>query len=94
MPRAPRASHQVIVIGAGIAGLAAAAEAARCSLKTALFDDGLLVVYGEGEIESQVGEAQVIDLSQEGDPQSFATEIEVAIAGRRGSWQCQREACV
>jgi len=42
MPRAPRASHQVIVIGAGIAGLAAAAEAARCSLKTALFDDGLL----------------------------------------------------
>ena len=42
MPRAPRTSHQVIVIGAGIAGLAAAAEAARCGLKTALFDDGLL----------------------------------------------------
>ena len=42
MPRAPRTSHQVIVIGAGVAGLAAAAEAARCGLKTALFDDGLL----------------------------------------------------
>ena len=42
MPRAPRTSHQVIVIGAGIAGLAAATEAARCGLKTALFDDGLL----------------------------------------------------
>ena len=42
MPRAPRTSHQVIVIGAGIAGMAAATEAARCGLKTALFDDGLL----------------------------------------------------
>lgn len=37
-----RTSHQVIVIGAGIAGLAAATEAARCGLKAALFDDGLL----------------------------------------------------
>jgi thioredoxin reductase (NADPH) len=42
MPRAPRTSHQVIVIGAGVAGMAAATEAARCGLKTALFDDGLL----------------------------------------------------
>lgn len=42
MPRAPRTTHQVIVIGAGIAGMAAATEAARCGLKTALFDDGLL----------------------------------------------------
>ena len=42
MPRANRTSHQVIVIGAGIAGLAAATEAARCGLKCALFDDGLL----------------------------------------------------
>ena len=41
-PRAPRTTHQVAVIGAGIAGMAAATEAARCGLKTALFDDGLL----------------------------------------------------
>ena len=34
MPRAKRTSHQVIVIGAGVAGLAAALEAARCGLKT------------------------------------------------------------
>ncbi|MDE0941798.1 MAG: FAD-dependent oxidoreductase [Alphaproteobacteria bacterium] len=40
--RAPRTTHQVAVIGAGIAGMAAATEAARCGLKTALFDDGLL----------------------------------------------------
>jgi thioredoxin reductase (NADPH) len=42
MARAPRTTHQVAVIGAGIAGMAAATEAARCGLKTALFDDGLL----------------------------------------------------
>lgn len=42
MARAPRTTHQVAVIGAGIAGLAAATEAAHCGLKTALFDDGRL----------------------------------------------------
>jgi len=42
MPRTPRTTHRVIVIGAGIAGMAAATEASRCGLKTALFDDGML----------------------------------------------------
>jgi thioredoxin reductase (NADPH) len=36
------ASHDVVVIGAGVAGLSAAIEAARLGLTTALFDDGLL----------------------------------------------------
>jgi len=35
-------THQIAVIGAGVAGLAAATEAARLGLKTALFDDGML----------------------------------------------------
>ncbi|MFP6772636.1 MAG: FAD-dependent oxidoreductase [Alphaproteobacteria bacterium] len=57
MPRAPRTSHQVIVIGAGIAGLAAATEAARCGLKTALFDDGLLggLITNVGSIHGHPG---------------------------------------
>ena len=57
MPRAPRATHQVIVIGAGIAGLAAATEAARCGLKTALCDDGLLggLITNVGDIHGQPG---------------------------------------
>jgi thioredoxin reductase (NADPH) len=36
------ASHDVVVIGAGVAGLSVASEAARLGLTTALFDDGLL----------------------------------------------------
>jgi thioredoxin reductase (NADPH) len=63
MPRAPRTSHQVIVIGAGVAGLAAAAEAARCGMQTALFDDGLLgglitnlgAVHGHPGLEATTG---------------------------------------
>jgi thioredoxin reductase (NADPH) len=63
MPRAPRTSHQVIVIGAGVAGMAAATEAARCGLKTALFDDGLLgglitnvgAVHGHPGLEATTG---------------------------------------
>ena len=57
MPRAPRATHQVIVIGAGIAGMAAATEAARCGLKTALCDDGLLggLITNVGDIHGQPG---------------------------------------
>lgn len=35
-------THQIAVIGAGVAGLAAATEVARLGLKTALFDDGML----------------------------------------------------
>jgi len=35
----PRNSYEVAVIGAGITGLAAATEAARCGLKTALIDE-------------------------------------------------------
>jgi thioredoxin reductase (NADPH) len=57
MPRAPRTTHQIIVIGAGIAGLAAATEAARCGLKTALCDDGLLggLITNVGDIHGQPG---------------------------------------
>ncbi|MBT4488154.1 MAG: FAD-dependent oxidoreductase [Rhodospirillaceae bacterium] len=57
MPRATRTSHQIIVIGAGIAGLAAATEAARCGLKTALFDDGLLggLITNVGAIHGHPG---------------------------------------
>ena len=36
------ASHDVVVIGAGVAGLSVASEAARLGLMTALFDDGML----------------------------------------------------
>ncbi len=59
MPRAPRTSHQVIVIGAGVAGLAAATEAARCGLKTALIDDGLLggLIINVGDIHGHPGAA-------------------------------------
>jgi thioredoxin reductase (NADPH) len=46
-------SHEVIVIGAGVAGLAAATEAARRGLQTALFDDGMLggLITNVGELE-------------------------------------------
>ncbi len=57
MPRAPRTTHQVIVIGAGIAGMAAATEAARCGLKTALFDDGMLggLIINVGAVHGHPG---------------------------------------
>ncbi len=60
MPRAPRTSHQVIVIGAGVAGMAAATEAARCGLKTALFDDGLLggLITNVGAVHGHPGFAE------------------------------------
>lgn len=57
MPGASATSHQVIVIGAGVAGLAAATEAARCGLKTALFDDGMLggLIANIGAIQGHPG---------------------------------------
>ncbi|MBL6953394.1 MAG: FAD-dependent oxidoreductase [Alphaproteobacteria bacterium] len=60
MPRAPRTSHQLIVIGAGVAGMAAATEAARCGLKTALFDDGLLggLITNVGAVHGHPGLAE------------------------------------
>lgn len=60
MPRARRTSHQVIVIGAGVAGLAAATEAARCGLRCALFDDGLLggLITNVGALHGHPGGAQ------------------------------------
>ncbi len=60
MPRAPRTSHQVIVIGAGVAGMAAATEAARCGLKTAMFDDGLLggLITNVGAVHGHPGLAE------------------------------------
>ncbi len=59
MARAPRTTHQVAVIGAGIAGMAAATEAARCGLKTALFDDGLLggLITNVGAVHGHPGQA-------------------------------------
>jgi thioredoxin reductase (NADPH) len=56
-------SHQVVVIGAGVAGLAAATEVARLGLTTALFDDGLLgglvtnvgALQGSPDIDGQAG---------------------------------------
>ncbi len=58
MARAPRTTHQAAVIGAGIAGLAAATEAARCGLKTALFDDGLLggLITNVGAVHGHPGQ--------------------------------------
>lgn len=58
-----RTTHQLIVIGAGVAGLAAAAEAARCGLAAALFDDGVLgglitnvgIVHGHPGLEETSG---------------------------------------
>lgn len=59
----PETTHHVIVIGAGVAGLAAATEAARLGLTTALFDDGLLgglvtnigALVGPPDINEQAG---------------------------------------
>ena len=53
----PRNSYEVAVIGAGITGLAAATEAARCGLKTALIDEGLLggLIINVGDIHGHPG---------------------------------------
>lgn len=46
-------THQVVVIGAGIAGLTAATECAQRGLQTALFDDGFLggLITNVGELD-------------------------------------------
>jgi thioredoxin reductase (NADPH) len=50
MPPPPRTNHDLIVIGAGLAGLAAATEAARCGLDTVIYEGemigGLIVNIG------------------------------------------------
>lgn len=56
----PSVTHDVIVIGAGVAGLAAATEAAHCGLTTALFDDGVLggLMINIGAVHGHHGAAQ------------------------------------
>ena len=50
-------SNEVAVIGAGVAGLAAATEAARCGLNTALIDEGLLggLIINVGDVHGHPG---------------------------------------
>ncbi len=52
-----RTSNEVAVIGAGVAGLAAATEAARCGLNTALIDEGLLggLIINVGDVHGHPG---------------------------------------
>jgi thioredoxin reductase (NADPH) len=57
MRRGKDTTHEVIVIGAGTAGLAAATEAVRCGLSTALFDNGMLggLLANVGAVHGHVG---------------------------------------
>ena len=52
-----RTSNEVAVVGAGVAGLAAATEAARCGLNTALIDEGLLggLIINVGDVHGHPG---------------------------------------
>ena len=52
-----RTSNEVAVIGAGVAGLAAATAAARCGLNTALIDAGLLggLIINVGDVHGHPG---------------------------------------
>ena len=91
-----RTSHQVIVIGTGVAGLAAATEAARCGLKTALFDDGVLgglimnvgAVHGHPGVDETTGADLVATML--GD--ALAAEVDYQpgevseLAGDDGAW--------
>lgn len=90
------ASHQIVVIGAGVAGLAAAAEAARLGLTTALFDDGLLgglvtnvgALQGAPKINEQAG-ADVVT-AMLGDALEAGVDYQMGeiaeLAGAEGGW--------